>query len=149
MNSSRFKIRSPYRLPLYVTLGLLWATGAVWWGIALSSSGEAAPNATLSHEIQRWMLRSHGAGAMAALLALGAIIPIHIVRAWKAGKNRGSGLIIAAALGLLIATGYGLYYHPSVEGRGAMEWAHEALGLPLPLILLAHIWRGRRLMRDG
>jgi hypothetical protein len=52
----------------------------------------------------------HGGGAMLTLMLLGALFPVHIGRAWRAKKNRATGIVMLAFNAVLIATAFGLYY---------------------------------------
>jgi hypothetical protein len=52
----------------------------------------------------------HGGTAMITLLLLGALIPVHLIRAWRRQKNRVSGSLIATFNAVLIVTAFGLYY---------------------------------------
>ena len=93
---------------------------------------------------QSGLLKLHGAAAMALLVALGILIPTHIVRGWRARRNRTSGVVFLVAIGLLIVTGYGLYYFGSEYGRLVVRWIHLTVGFALPLFLVGHIWTGRK-----
>jgi hypothetical protein len=41
-------------------------------------------------------------------------------------------------------TGYGLYYAGGESLRAWTSWIHLAVGLALPLLLILHIWLGKR-----
>ena len=38
----------------------------------------------------------HGGTAMLILMLLGALVPVHIERAWRARKNRATGIVMVA-----------------------------------------------------
>lgn len=81
---------------------------------------------------------------MAFLIALGILIPMHIRRAWQARRNRANGAFFVTIIGILVVTGYGLYYFGDEHLRSITSWIHLMLGLVAPLLLVWHIWLGRR-----
>jgi hypothetical protein len=85
-----------------------------------------------------------GGAAIVALLLLGALVPLHLLPAWRRGKNRGMGTAMATLTALLIASAYGLYYIGSDTLRGWTSDLHIALGLVFPALLTAHVLTGRR-----
>ena len=89
-------------------------------------------------------LRVHGGAAMLFLVAVGALIPTHLQRAWTARRNRWSGACFTAVLAALAVTGYGLYYFGGERLREITRWLHLGLGLAEPGLLLLHIFLGRR-----
>src|SRR5262249_37429825 len=91
-----------------------------------------------------WLLMLHGGGAMATLMLLGALLPLHAYRAWRSKRNRTSGMVIAALNFLLIATSFGLYYASSEAVRPGMSNVHIAVVRCLPFVLVLHIVLGRR-----
>jgi hypothetical protein len=90
------------------------------------------------------MLMLHGGVAMATLMLLGALVPLHVRRAWRSGRNRMTGPIMIVVNAALIATAFGLYYAGSETLRPWISDLHIALGLALPAGLLVHVWLGRR-----
>ncbi|WP_194457622.1 hypothetical protein [Bradyrhizobium sp. CCBAU 53421] len=90
------------------------------------------------------LLMVHGGVAMLALLLLGALVPVHLLRAWRSRKNRISGSIMATFNAALIVTAFGLYYLGSEVVRPWMSWIHLSAGLVLSLMFPLHIWLGRR-----
>ncbi len=86
----------------------------------------------------------HGGGAMVTLLLLGALIPVHLLRAWRRGNNLVMGSVMVALNAILIATAFGLYYLGSEAVRPWMSWVHLAFGVLLPGFLALHIFLGRR-----
>jgi hypothetical protein len=90
------------------------------------------------------MLMLHGAAAMATLMLLGAIVPLHVRRAWRSGRNRLTGPLMVAANAALIVTAFGLYYAGSDTLRPWISDLHITVGVALPPALLVHVWLGRR-----
>ena len=89
----------------------------------------------------------HGGTAMVALLLLGALVPAHMMRAWRSRKNRISGSVMATFNAVLIMTAFGLYYLGSETLRPWMSWVHIGAGITLCLWFPFHIWWGRRELR--
>lgn len=116
-------------------LGATWASGVLWlvYRYWLMQSGEFGP---LPHPLQGWWLRLHGAGAFATLWMLGLLWGVHITRAWPLMLRRRSGLSMAITAGVLVLSGFLLYY----GGESLRDYAaplHWGLGLAtLPLALL-------------
>ena len=94
-----------------------------------------------------YFLMVHGGTAMVTLMLLGALIPLHMLRAWRSRKNRISGSVMATFNAVLIATAFGLYYLGSETIRPWMSWIHIAAALALCLWFPLHIYWGRRAMR--
>jgi heme A synthase len=119
----------------------MFVTGAAWliadW--RKSASGEDFWQASAS-----WLLMMHGGGAMAMLLLLGALMPVHAYRAWRSKKNRVSGVLMLTLNTTLVATSFGLYYMGSEAIRPWMSNIHIAAGFCLPVFVILHIALGRR-----
>jgi hypothetical protein len=90
------------------------------------------------------MLMLHGMSAMVALILIGAMIPLHVQRSWRAGKNRVSGSMMIGVNGILAATAWGLYYAGSDLLRNIVADVHIAVGVALPALAIAHVVLGRR-----
>jgi hypothetical protein len=135
------RLEPRFRAALYAALALLTVTGAVWL-VADWRKDPLEPD--VWHEIAPLMLMLHGGGAMVALLLLGALVPTHIRRAWRSGRNRLTGPIMVAVNGALIVTAFGLYYAGSETLRPWVSDLHIVVGIVLPPALLVHVWLGRR-----
>lgn len=139
----------PIRFPklhkhaLYAAFILLWLSGALWLGFHyfMQAVGEFGMTA---HPLEIWWLRLHGLLAFIMLVAVGSVLPIHVRRAWHLRKNRLTGLAVSSVLLWLALTGYALYYFSSDENEAWLPLLHWIAGLALPLMLIIHIWRGRR-----
>ncbi|MFM2294535.1 MAG: hypothetical protein RLZZ350_948 [Verrucomicrobiota bacterium] len=132
-----------HRRWFYAVTSVLFLSGALWVlaGWLVEQGGVSAQ--TLD-ACQPWLLKIHGAAAMAFLVALGILIPTHVKRGWQSGRNRTNGAGFVTVLALLVLTGYGLYYFGDDRWRAAASWAHRALGFASPVLLAWHIWQGRR-----
>jgi heme A synthase len=91
-----------------------------------------------------WLLMVHGGGAMATLLLLGALMPVHAYQAWRRRKNRVSGMVMLTLNAVLVVTSFGLYYIASETVRPWMSNIHIAGGFCLPFLFVLHIALGRR-----
>jgi hypothetical protein len=128
---------------VYVSLGLLVATGMAWllldWLVRVE--GEFGPE---HHPAERWSLVAHGIAAYAFLILAGALIPIHIKLGWNIRRNFKSGVTLAGICLLLAVTALGLYYLGDDIARNWVSIAHWAAGLVVVPVLLIHAIGGRR-----
>lgn len=118
-----------------VFLGL-FITGCIW--LYLMKTNDDTPTPT-----SFTLIKIHGALAMAALLCLGMLIPLHIQKGLKANKNVRSGLIMIVISSVLVMTGYALYYSSSDILRNDASLIHTILGIGFPVFLILHIFLGR------
>ena len=63
---------------------------------------------------------------------------------WRSRRNRGNGLVFLSAFAVLTVTGYGLYYAGGESLHAWTSWIHLAMGLALPLLLILHVWFGKK-----
>jgi hypothetical protein len=124
----------------YAIFATLALTGVVW----LCADRLKDPEGELWQTVATDMLMLHGMAAMIALILLGAMIPLHIQRSWRAGKNRVSGAVMIGVNAVLVATAWGLYYAGSDRLRTFAADVHIAVGLALPVLVIAHVVLGRR-----
>jgi hypothetical protein len=132
------------RRTLYGVGALLLASGLAWAvlhyfpaQIGIDERSAAAGGALL--------MKVHGAAAMLALILLGTLLAHHVGAGWRSGQNRVSGSGIAAINGLLVVTGYLLYYAGDEGLRQGVSWLHLAAGAILPAVLWRHAHRVMRL----
>jgi hypothetical protein len=133
------QLRSSFRYWTYAVFSVLLLTGAAWLVADWQKDADEAWQQAAAN-----LLMIHGGAAMLALMALGALIPLHLLRAWRARKNLVSGLIVATVNAVLIVTAFGLYYLGSEVVRPWMSWIHIATGFFLALMIPLHIMLGRR-----
>jgi len=129
------------RLWTYAAFAALLASGTAWLiadQLKDSESGETA------QWIAAEALMIHGILAMIVLVLLGAMIPLHVQRSWRAGKNRLSGGLMVAINVILVGTAAGLYYAGSEWLRTIAADIHIGIGIALPVIVVAHVILGRR-----
>lgn len=142
MRRNSAKLGRRHKLWLYSATLLIYLTGAVWgWHHYLASrTDEFASQSSL----EPWMMKLHGAGAIAVLVTLGTLLPGHVRFAWHARRNRPNGIALVGFFTFLVLSGYGLYYFGDERLRSWTSWSHLAIGLALPAMLVLHIWSGRR-----
>lgn len=142
------KVRPPtirfsplHRRTLYAVFTLLWSSGALWlvFHYFLRTPGDFGDRA---HPLEIWWLRLHGLIVFLMLVAIGSVLPVHARLGWQIKRNRHSGLAMKIICLWLAATGYALYYFASDDNREWLALLHWALGLPLPLMVAFHVWRG-------
>ena len=142
----------------------------VWGCIALLVTGVAwllghdvwlqrTPFGEQPHPMVAWLLRAHGALAWAVTLVGGVVWQVHVRPAWRAVRRRrwrrahrgrpirhgrartASGVLMVAALAVLLASAIGLQYAPE-EAHAWLSATHWVLGLALAAALLWH-WVAR------
>ncbi|HXI74172.1 MAG TPA: hypothetical protein VNG94_01210 [Pyrinomonadaceae bacterium] len=125
---------------LYAVLALIFLSGAAWafWNYLAASPGDFQTSA------KAWAMKIHGAAAMAILVSVGMLLNEHVRLAWRARRNRANGSVFLSAFAFLTITGYGLYYAGGERLRAWTSWIHLAIGLVLPILLLIHIFLGKR-----
>lgn len=135
-----------HRRVAYTVLLLVFFSGLAHYVLHdfLARPGEFGP---APHPLEPWMLRLHGAAAMAVLVLLGTLLPTHIGRFWRPAPHSGAGLTFLAFVALLVLTGYGLYYLGGEGWRAFCRQAHIVGGLVAVPVFAYHLWRGRALRR--
>ena len=133
------RIDQQFRWALYAACAVLFVTGAGW---LLADAWKES--ADVWQEVAANLLMVHGGAAMIALMLLGALVPLHLRRAWRAKRNRVTGSAMASVNAILIITAFGLYYFGSDAVRPWTSRIHYGLGLALPLLGLVHVLWGRR-----
>lgn len=134
------RLKRLQRYFLYVVLALLFLSGVAWayWNYLAASPGDFETGA------KAWAMKIHGAVAMAVLVVIGMLLSVHVRFAWRARRNRANGSFFLSAFAVLTITGYGLYYAGDEKLRAWTSWIHLAVGLALPILLLIHIFLGKR-----
>jgi hypothetical protein len=127
---------------VYGATAALAVSGIIWLVLHyfLAVPGEYGPQI---HPLEPWMLRLHGAAAMAGLIIYGSLLPVHVRRAWSIRRNIVLGIGLVAVMLLLTVTGYLLYYSGDENTRPLISAVHWILGLVVPALLVWHIVSGR------
>ncbi|HEX5864584.1 MAG TPA: hypothetical protein VF014_10095 [Casimicrobiaceae bacterium] len=143
--SERIRLGAAPRRALYATLLAAIASG-VWWLIAhYGRLWLPSPTDDLRRLAQEGAaMKVHGAAAFAVLIALGAMSANHMRRGWSLARNRASGSVVIAVFGVLVVTGYALYYWVDDATRPPVSVLHWLLGLGLAPVVTVHILAGRR-----
>jgi len=136
------RLKNAFRFGLYGVFSVLFASGALWI-YADQMKNNPDMDTDMWQQAMAFLLSLHGGAAMVTLLLLGALCPMHVQRAWRAKKNRATGIVSLAMYGLLIATAFGLYYVGSEALRPWISTIHIAFGLAVPAVITAHIMVGR------
>lgn len=136
-----WRLDPPFRFAVYAAFGVLFMSGAAW--LVADHIKESSEN-EIWQESAATLLMIHGGTAMATLMLLGALVPVHVGRAWRARKNRATGIIMAVCNAVLIVTAFGLYYLASEALRPWASDIHLAFGLALPVLMLVHVQVGRK-----
>jgi hypothetical protein len=133
------------KLFLYATAGLLWITGALW--LFEKYAAHAAEGTWTT--AQTWGMKIHGAAAMLFLLSLGGLLLQHVPAGWAQGSKRRSGVLSLGVCGIMVLTGWCLYYVTGDRLRDNMGLVHGFLGLSLPLVIGIHAWIRAEERRQG
>ena len=142
MRPNGLQLSRRHRAWLYGSFAMLWLSGCLWLAAQWCRS-QAAHAVDDVQRLAHLALQVHGAAAMAALVLLGTLVPLHMQRGWQADRNRRNGLMLIVVNGVLILTGYGLYYAGGERWRAASQWTHNVVGGLVPLLIVWHIRAGR------
>lgn len=133
-----------FRNGLCAAFAVLFATGAGWLAADWLKDGSGDD---IWQESAAYLLMLHGGGAMATLMLLGALVPLHVQRAWRSRRNRSTGTAMVTFNAGLVVTAFGLYYLGSETLRSWTSDLHIGIGLILPALLVVHVAVGRRSSR--
>ena len=136
-----------FRALVYAVFAVLVVSGAVWFA---AEQMKESPDDMQFKSITATMLMIHGGAAMIALMAIGALVPMHMYRGWRARMNRVTGALVGTLNTLLIVTAFALYYIGSEALRPWISDLHLVVGAAIPIFLILHIWWGRsaRVIRE-
>jgi cation transport ATPase len=140
---ARMPMAAGVRAAVLATAALLWLSGVLWLVLHYAFP-QAGPFGPLPNPWEAAVVRVHGVLAVGGVFLLGWITAAHVTERWRSRRNRLSGLTLAASAGVLIVSGYALYYSTGSPHEAA-ALAHEALGVLALLAALGHWWRRRPL----
>ncbi len=132
-----WRLYPPFRFAIYSAFAVLFASGAAW---LVADRLKETSNGEILQQAAAYLLMVHGGAAMLTLMLLGALFPLHIGRAWRAKKNRATGIVMLTFNAVLIATAFGLYYLASEILRPWRATCTPLLGSPC----LCFFWRMSR-----
>jgi hypothetical protein len=126
---------------------ILWLSGAGWLLLHYygQSPGEFGPQI---NPMEPWFLRVHGLALIPALLGFGGLFVTHLPKGWKVKRQRYLGIALTTLVGVLILSGYMLYY---VGDEALRDWTsvlHWSFGLGVPIIFIWH-YRGRKTKKQN
>jgi hypothetical protein len=130
------------RFAVYAAYSVLFVTGAGW--LLADQMKDASGISEAWQTTAANLLMLHGAAAMVTLMLLGALVPLHVQRAWRSRRNRLTATIMLTLNSVLVVTSFGLYYAGSEALRPWMSNIHVGLGLCLPALFFVHVLVGRR-----
>jgi hypothetical protein len=123
---------------IYASSGLLIITGLAWASVHYLGDAAGA-DARAASAFNAFMMKVHGGAAMAALLALGSLLPQHVPSGWSAKPSRKSGIATLVIASLLVLSGYLLYYSGDELYRQLASYLHLGAGLAFAGFLVFHI----------
>jgi len=135
------RIKSALRFAIYGVFAALFASGVIW---LLADQLKDGSDSEIWQQIASYLLMLHGGAAMLTLMLFGALVPLHVQRAWRAGKNRVTGTASIAFNAVLVLSAFGLYYLGSEALRPWISGVHIAIGLAVPALIFMHVLVGRR-----
>ena len=136
-----------HRWSIYIIGLALLITGLAWaWLHRLDEAGNAGGP---WREFKPGLMKIHGFAALGFVLLLGTLLPVHVRHSWHARRNRANGAFFLSSVSILILTGYALYYLGDEKLRALCSDVHFWLGAAIPLLLIWHIWSGRRAARTN
>jgi hypothetical protein len=133
------RLAASLRYSLYAATTMVFASGALWLAVRYLPASRPLPDGLAAVS-----MRIHGGAAMVLLVLIGCAASLHAPGGWRERKNVATGISLSAALVLLTATGYCLYYLGDEFARTVSSISHWVLGLALPAALACHIKLGRR-----
>lgn len=124
----------------------LWLSGASWLLLHYfgRTQGEFGPEI---NPLEPWMMKAHGLALIPMLMAIGGMFVAHIPKGWSQPHQRIAGMALGTFLGILIVTGYMLYYVGAEDIRAWASICHWCMGLALPTIFVWHYVIGTRIRR--
>ena len=128
---------------LYGVTALSWLSGAAWLYLQYFRQIQGDLGRQMN-PAQPLCMEIHGAAAMGFLMVFGALLLRHVPQGWREKRQRFSGVLLTAFCGLLIVTGWGLYYLVNQSVRNAIGILHWGLGLALPVVLFLHVLASRK-----
>ena len=127
----------------YGVFSVLFFSGVIW--LVVHNAGTVGTEGEgFDGQVSPLLLKIHGAAAMGSLVILGVLIPSHMQRAWQLKRNHFPTVAIVGLCLLMAISGYGLYYCGSDAWRAWISGFHSVAGCALPLVLVWHIFSGRK-----
>lgn len=119
----------------------LWLSGSAW--LLLHYYGQATSEfGPVMNPLEPWMMKAHGLALIPALLGIGGMFVAHVPKGWKHQAQRIAGIVLCTFLGLLVASGYLLYYLGDEGARELTSLVHWSVGFVLPVSFVWHWLNG-------
>jgi len=132
------------RLAVFLIVGALWLSGCVWLCLDLLFATHG-PFGVIPHPWEPPMLLVHAITAILSMYLFGWISARHVLRWWPARLRRVSGGTLAALLGVLIVSGFALFFVSDDDWQHRVVLIHEVLGVGVTVVAIQHwFFRGRR-----
>lgn len=128
-----------HRRLFYIVFAILWLSGALWLGIQWLKDPSLGPVRT---PVQALAMRVHGAILLVYLPMLGTLIT-HVRRGAALKANRWSGFTVIGLNGVLLLSGWMLYYVADDTVRDWSSAIHWGLGCLMLVLIIAHVLLGR------
>jgi hypothetical protein len=135
----KVRLEPNHRRLFYAVFGIVWASGFLWLLAEWFKDPELGSVRTL---LQTASMKLHGAAMLVYLAMLGSLTT-HIRRGTALKANRFSGFSVIAINGILVFTGWILYYLTDEKTRQWSSFIHWTVGVSSFVLLVAHIWIGR------
>ena len=129
------------RRGVYASVAVLTASGLVWLA---AHYGWGAGSGELPVPLEVWMIRLHGASAMAGLFFIGLLCAVHVPRGWRSARQRATGASLLSGMAALALSGYALYYFAPETLRPWIGNLHAAVGAAVAGLLYWHSRAARR-----
>lgn len=122
----------------YGICGALWLSGCAWlllhYLLPHRSEFGLVPNPA-----EPQLLKLHGWVAVSGVFLTGWLGAAHMGPRWSQWRLRPSGLVLALTAGILVLSGYGLYY-TSDPVHASVSLLHQIVGAAAVVMALLH-WR--------
>ncbi|NML91265.1 DUF4405 domain-containing protein [Sphingobium sp. TB-6] len=124
---------------IYTSFSLLVSAGVCWLVLEyfVRVDGEFGPERS---PWQPTLLSIHGLACFAFLVAVGAMLPVHVRLGLLGKRNRKSGIATGGIILFMALTGYGLYYIADDSLRAWASTVHWLGGFTTVLIVSGHVW---------
>jgi hypothetical protein len=142
MRRSKIILQPLHKRILYLSLGVLWLSGLFWLYLKYFGQVQGAFGPQ-SSPWQPVSMRIHGALAMVFLVLFGTLLTQHVPWGWTQRQQRSSGVSLLVICGVLIVTGWGLYYLVDAGIRHWVSLIHWVVGLLFPAIVALHVILGK------
>jgi hypothetical protein len=122
---------------VYLLLGVLWLSGVVWLCLDQFFSTRG-PFGKTPHPWEQPIVLLHGIIAIASMYLLGWISAQHVSHWWSKRLRRVTGALLCTFLGVLIVSGFALFFISDDHWQRIAAVIHEISGLGVTPIAVQH-----------